>query len=121
MMCRETDREHGGSAMIDSFRRAIYHTLKAAWYRVFGEPPPHVHRFEPYWTAPHELVSRCVCGEIGPHICRAPGGVCIWCDPRVEPSAMWRDDGGCVCGHLHSTYTRCGVWSCGCGEYRRDA
>ncbi len=29
MMCRETDREHGGSAMIDSFRRAIYHTLKA--------------------------------------------------------------------------------------------
>ncbi len=56
--------------------------LKAAWYVAFGEPPPHVHEFWPYWTAPHTLVSRCACGEIGPHECLSPSGVCIWCDPR---------------------------------------
>lgn len=70
--------------MLDSLRRAIYHTLKAAWYGVFGEPLAHVHRFEPYWTAPHTLIQRCACGELGPHECLSLSGVCIWCDPRVK-------------------------------------
>jgi hypothetical protein len=24
------------------------------------------------------------------------------------------------CGHLHSTYTRCSDWSCGCPEYKQS-
>ncbi len=34
------------------------------WHRLFGKPKPHVHKFEPFWTAPHELIARCDCGEV---------------------------------------------------------
>jgi len=70
--------------VIDSLRRAIYYTLKAGWYWVFGGPAPHVHKFAPYWAAPHTLIRRCSCGAVGPHECLSPSGVCIHCDPRFK-------------------------------------